>query len=93
MALDQQHQQGATGTSAASNSALSSSELPRPRRPHHLMFSLKQPRSDPTDFVPTYPGRYAAKGQKQVTSSRSLRTSHSSLRSAAFLLSATRAQS
>ena len=51
------------------------------------MFSLKQPRSDPTDFVPTYQGRYAAKGQKQVTSSRSLRTSHSSLRSSAFLLS------
>ena len=79
----------ATSTAAGTNTAPNglSNEAPRPRRPHHLMFSLKQPRSDPTDFVPTYPGRYAAKGQKQLTSSRSLRTSHSSLRSSAFLLS------
>ena len=74
-------------TAATSSALVSPAETPRPRRPHHLMFSLKQPRSDPTDFVPTYPNRYAAKGQKQVTSSRSLRSSHSSLRSAAFLLS------
>ena len=62
----------------------------RPRS-RHLMFSLKQPRLDPTELsvVTAHPARYshAAKGSLPITSSRSLRGAHSSLRSAAFLLS------
>ena len=66
----------------------------RPRS-RHLMFSLKQPRLDPTELIVTssHPTRYshAAKGPLPITSSRSLRGASTattlSLRSAAFLLS------
>ena len=54
------------------------------------MFSLKQPRCDPAEFVPQHPAHHlqrAAKGPTLIASSRSLRGSHSSLRSASFLLS------
>ena len=74
---------------------------PRPAEPkarprsRHLMFSLKQPRLDPTEHIVTtsHPARYphAAKGPLPITSSRSLRGASTattlSLRSASFLLS------
>ena len=62
---------------------------PRARpRSRHLMYSLKQPRLDPSELVDLLPPRHPhSKGPLPVTSTRSLRGAHSSLRSKEFLLS------